>query len=211
MVEPAPRVVLYCYGELNANVMRLQQQAAKREFGKTDDAEDSGWDLEVHNGVPEQEHVQRLANGCGGRLLLVLDDLMVGLRASFLDILFTRGSHNWGCSVVLITQHLFASRELRVARNNSHYIVLMRNPVGALQVRNLASQLFPGTQHYFMDAYADATSEPYGYLLIDMHPETVDAFRLRTHIYPGEVSIVYMPIEGSVSSSNKKAAAAATT
>ncbi|KAI3417810.1 hypothetical protein GPALN_012085 [Globodera pallida] len=52
----------------------------------------------------------------------------------FLDTVFTRGSHNWGMSVVLVTQHLFA-KELRVARNNSHYLVLMRNPAGALQMR----------------------------------------------------------------------------
>uniref|UniRef100_A0A183BRD5 ATP-binding protein n=1 Tax=Globodera pallida TaxID=36090 RepID=A0A183BRD5_GLOPA len=58
---------------------------------------------------------------------------MVGMGQQFLDTVFTRGSHNWGMSVVLVTQHLFA-KELRVARNNSHYLVLMRNPAGALQV-----------------------------------------------------------------------------
>uniref|UniRef100_A0A183CQS6 DUF4477 domain-containing protein n=1 Tax=Globodera pallida TaxID=36090 RepID=A0A183CQS6_GLOPA len=44
--------------------------------------------------------------------------------------------------VVLLTQHMF-TRELRIARNNCHYLVLMRNPAGALQVRTLGTQLLP--------------------------------------------------------------------
>lgn len=120
--------------------------------------------------------------------------LMSGcLRCGFLDTVFTRGSHNWGVSVVLITQHLF-TRELRIARNNCHYMVLMRNPAGALQIRNLGAQLFPGgALRYFLEAYEDATAEPFGYLLVDMHPTTGQQLRLKTHIYPGEMCVVYMP------------------
>ncbi|KAL3100212.1 hypothetical protein niasHS_000222 [Heterodera schachtii] len=113
---------------------------------------------------------------------MVLDDLMVGMGQQFLDTVFTRGSHNWGVSVVLVTQHLFA-KELRVARNNSHYLVLMRNPAGALQVRTLASQLFPTKSNYFTEAYRDATEKQFGYLLIDMHPESPELLRLKTNIY----------------------------
>jgi len=200
LISPPPRALLYCYGELNEEILRLQQQEASQNFGDDQDRRPSaGWQLHVHQGVPDSDAVQRIALDSDGRLLLVLDDLMVGLRAQFLDILFTRGSHNWGCSVVLVTQHLFASKELRVARCNSHYLVLLRNPVGALQVRNLAQQLFPGpnTHRFFMEVYEDATRERFSYLLVDMHPATPDAFRLKTHIYPGELCVVYMPIDGS--------------
>ena len=53
--------------------------------------------------------------------------------------------------MVLVTQHF--GKELRIARNNAHYIVLLRNPAGALQIRNIANQMFPGKHGYFMEAY----------------------------------------------------------
>ncbi|KAL3069616.1 hypothetical protein niasHT_036408 [Heterodera trifolii] len=92
------------------------------------------------------------------------------MSQQYLDALFTRGSHNWGVSVILVTQHLF-NKELRVSRTNSHYLVLMRNPAGALQIRTIATHLFPSRTAYFMEAYRDACAKNFGYLLVDMHPE----------------------------------------
>lgn len=174
--------VLYAYGELNGNVLKLQREGRVGNVPIT-----------VHNGVPTEEQIRQMARA--DKLLVILDDLMVGLSQQFLDVLFTRGSHNWGVSVVLVTQHLF-SKELRVARNNSHYLVLMRNPAGELQVRTLATQLFPSRVPYFMEAYRDACAKNFGYLLVDLHPAGQEALRLRTHIYVDEdegPTIVYMP------------------
>lgn len=176
LITPPPEHVLYCYGELNAAVMDLERQQG----------------VDVFYGVPDEAHVKQIRKE-HGRLLLVLDDLVVNLRAEYLDTVFTRGSHNWDVSVVLVTQHTF-SRDIRTARNNAHYVVLMRNPSGALQVRTLASQLFPGGRgKYFMEAYRDATLRPFSYLIVDMHPQTPDEQRLKTHIYPNETCIVYVP------------------
>jgi hypothetical protein len=130
-----------------------------------------------------------------GQLLVILDDLMVMLKAEFLDTLFTRGSHNWGLSVVLVTQHLFA-KEVKTARANSHYLLLMKNPSGGLQVRNLAVQLFPQKMAHFMEAFQDATAQKFGYLLIDLHPKTEEDDRLKTAIFPGEFTINYLPSGG---------------
>ena len=84
---------------------------------------------------------------------------------------------------------------MRIARNNAHYIVLLRNPAGALQIRNIGSQLFPGRLPYFMEAYADATAQPFSYLVIDMHPKTDESMRLKTHIFSdvGNYQTVYAP------------------
>lgn len=175
--------ILYCYGELNPNVLSLQRRGSI-----------GGLQTIVHSGLPEGNYIRQIANESGGRLLVVLDDLMVGMDGNFLNILFTRGSHNWRTSVILVTQHLFTP-QLKIARNNSHYIVLMKNPAGALQIRNLAAQLFPGRVWLLLDAYSDATRENYGYLLIDLHPSTPSNLRLRTNIYPseGDKTIVYLP------------------
>lgn len=164
--------VLYCYGELNPNIIKLQTTGIVSKATK----------VIVHNGAPDEQELKERARVTNGRLLLVLDDLMVGMRQQFLDTVFTRGSHNWGMSVVLVTQHLF-TKELKIARNNSHYLVLMRNPAGALQIKTLATQLFPTKTGDFMNAYKDATAKNFGYLLVDMHPKTPELLRLRTHIY----------------------------
>ncbi|KAL3089110.1 hypothetical protein niasHT_023574 [Heterodera trifolii] len=101
------------------------------------------------------------------------------MSQQYLDALFTRGSHNWGVSVILVTQHLF-NKELRVARTNSHYLVLMRNPAGALQIRTIATHLFPSRTAHFIEAYRDACAKNFGYLLVDMHPETRNESFLET-------------------------------
>ncbi|GFW01999.1 uncharacterized protein TNCV_1148791 [Trichonephila clavipes] len=40
---------------------------------------------------------------------------------------------------------------------------------------------------FFQECYADATSKPYGYLLIDLKPETDESLRVRTGMFPGDV------------------------
>ena len=170
LVSPEIGQIMYCYGELNSNVLNLQRS------GKIEHIP-----VFVHNGVPPEEMVRERAKK-QQKMLLVLDDLVVGVAQHYLDTLFTRGSHNWGVSVILVTQHLF-NKELRVARSNSHYLVLMRNPAGQLQIRTLATHLFPGRTAHFMEAYRDACGKNFGYLLVDMHPSSPEALRLRTHIY----------------------------
>nr|CAD2159197.1 unnamed protein product [Meloidogyne enterolobii] len=124
-------------------------------------------------------------------MLLVLDDLMVGIDQRLIETIFTRGSHNWKMSVILISQHLF-SKELKIPRNNSHYLLLMRNPRERYKLEHLPCKFSLHTQN-FLEAYGDATKENFGYLLVDIHPSTPEVLRLRTHIYPNENTIIYLP------------------
>ena len=57
-------------------------------------------------------------------------------------------------------------------------------------VRNLAQQAYPGRVPYVMDCFQDATNQPYGYLLFDLHPATPDPLRLRTNLLT-QPTIVY--------------------
>lgn len=172
--------ILYCYGEINENIIKLQGIKIL-----------NGIKFSTLSGTPSEEMIQQRAIEEKGRLLLILDDLVMNIKVNLLDSLFTKGSHNWGVSVVLVTQHLFL-KELKTARNNSHYLVLMRNPAGELQIRNLAQQLFPLRTRFFLEAYKNATLEKYSYLFIDMHPNTEENMRLKTNIYPDELTIVYV-------------------
>ena len=45
---------------------------------------------------------------------------------------------------------------------------------------------------FAIEAYKDATSAPYGYLLIDLKPEQDEQCRLRTNVFPGETEFVYV-------------------
>lgn len=59
----------------------------------------------------------------------------------------------------------------------------MRAPNAALQIRNLGVQLFPTQLEYFLDAYKMATSNNYGYLVIDLSAISPPIMRLRTNIF----------------------------
>uniref|UniRef100_A0A914HMP1 RING-type domain-containing protein n=1 Tax=Globodera rostochiensis TaxID=31243 RepID=A0A914HMP1_GLORO len=64
--------------------------------------------IEIHNGVPDQSLIQTQQKP----LLLILDDLMLNVNNDFLDLLFTRGSHNWNVSVIFVTQKATADQIL---------------------------------------------------------------------------------------------------
>lgn len=126
------------------------------------------------------------------RNLVVIDDLL-SETDSRVTKLFTKGSHHKNTSVIYITQNLFdKNKENRTITLNAHYMVLFKSPRDALQVEHLARQMFPGKSKYMREAFADATSAPYSYLLVDLKPDTSDDFRLRANIFPGENQVVYI-------------------
>lgn len=172
LISPPPAHILYCYGEVNPLILEYRNKG-----------------IELHNGVPDAELIKAQPKP----LLLVIDDLMLDIDPSYLDMLFTRGSHNWNVSIVFVTQALYG-RNIKTARANSHYLILMRNPQAKQNIRTLGSQMFPGQLKFFMEAFNDATSSPYSYLLIDSHPNTDDSERLITNIFPGEQETHYLPL-----------------
>jgi hypothetical protein len=172
MISPPPAQILYCYGEVNPLILEYKQQG-----------------IEVYNGVPDAEMIKSRPKP----LLLIIDDLMLDIQPDYLDMLFSRGSHNWNVSVVFVTQALYG-RNIKTARANAHYLILMRNPQAKQNIRTLGSQMWPGQLKFIMEAFNDATSELYSYLLIDSHPNTRDNERLITHIFPGEQITYYLPL-----------------
>ena len=53
---------------------------------------------------------------------------------------------------------------------NAHYIIVFNNPRDTLGLRTLAQQAFAGHDPYVWETFQDATSQPYGYLMFDLHP-----------------------------------------
>ena len=88
--------------------------------------------------------------------------------------LFTKGSHHKNISVMLLTQNIFhQSKNSRTINLNTHYMVIFKNVRDSSQITtNLGKQMYPGSVNYLRANYEDATSKPYGYLLIDLKPDT---------------------------------------
>lgn len=131
-------------------------------------------------GLPNRELLEAKNNA---PQLVVLDDLMHETKNdSSITKLFTRGCHHRNISVIHIVQNVFFEG-LRTSRINTDYLVLFKNPADQLQVNVIARQLFPRNSKYFLDSYIDATSNPHGYLFVDLTQYTPDKYRLKTDIF----------------------------
>ena len=84
----------------------------------------------------------------------------------------TAGRHR-GLSTIYIKHNLFHQSKLGrdVELQNTH-IVLFKSPRDVMQVTTLSTQLGLGSE--LVDWYRDATSVPFGHLLIDLSPRTDD-------------------------------------
>ena len=81
---------------------------------------------------------------------------------------------------------------MRNASLNAHYMFLFKNPRDSSKIGHLARQMFPGYKKYMQEAFEDATSKPYGYLLCDLKNDCPADFRLRTNILPEETQYAYV-------------------
>ena len=125
--------------------------------------------------------------------LVVVDDWM-GKCDEVVSQLFTKISHHRNLSVVYITQHLYnSSKENRTINLNAGYLILFKTPRDSSVIIHLSRQIYPGRGKILQEAFRDSTSKPFGYLLIDLKPDTPDNLRLRTNILPGEQQVVYVP------------------
>ena len=127
--------------------------------------------LEFVQGV-NFEFIDSLKNN-GTKYLLVSDDSCEEICKSqaFVDIA-TAGRHR-GLSTIYIKHNLFHQSKLGrdVELQNTH-IVLFKSPRDVMQVTTLSTQLGLGSE--LVDWCRDATSVPFGHLLIGLSPRTDD-------------------------------------
>ena len=162
LVDPPPEKIVYCYGEFQPSFLEFSQ-------------------VEFHEGLPDVSSFDGRS-----RVLLIIDDLMNEADQNVCN-LFTKLSHHRNVSVVFVTQNLFhRNRHVRTMNLNTHYVVLFKNPRDAGQVAIMARQMYPRKSNFVVEAFRDATREPYGYLMIDLKPETDDRYRFRTNIFPDD-------------------------
>lgn len=135
--------------------------------------------------------------------LVIVDDLMRESSNNVMVDLFTKGSHHKNVSVMYITQNMFhqgsGQRDISL---NTNYLVLFKNPRDRAQVQHLARQVYPENPKFLQEIYFDATSRPYGYLLLDLKQTTPENCRFRTGIFPDDLyHYVYVPAKSAIKAS----------
>lgn len=168
MIDPPPAKIVYCYGEFQQLFCNYSH-------------------VDFRRGLPDIDEFDG-----GEPVLLIIDDLMDETNDGVVS-LFTKGSHHRNVSVMFLAQNLFPKNKFaRTMSLNAHYMILFKNPRDATQFANLARQMYPKTSQFAVEAYKDATREPYSYLLVDLRPEQDEDLRLRTNIFPAETQHVYV-------------------
>ena len=168
MIEPPPQKIWYCYGEYQPLFAQYPH-------------------VIFNEGLPDISYFDGKEP-----TLLVIDDLMQETNDTVSNI-FTKISHHRNVSVLYLTQNLFPkNKHARTISLNSHYLILFKNPRDAGQFAILARQMYPDGWKFAVEAFKDATEKPYGYLLVDMKPDTDEQYRIRTNIFPGELTAVYV-------------------
>ena len=171
MIDPPPQDIIYCYTEYQPAFMAPGLES-----------------VEFHEGLPD------ISPFDGRRTtLLVIDDLMDEAGENESKI-FTKISHHRKVSVVFLRQNLFhKNKYMRTMSLNTHYMVLFKNPRDVTQFDTLARQMYSTSWKFAVEAYKDATtSSSHGYLLIDFKSDTDESLRLRTNVFPGEWTYVYI-------------------
>ena len=130
----------------------------------------------------------------------MLDDLLRNCREDerILD-LFIKVSHHCNVTCLYLTQNLFQPGKFsRSISLNVHYIIVFNNPHDTLGLRTLAQQALERHVPYVWESFQDTTSQPYGYLMFDLHPETLVTLRLCSNILleSQSYSVVYVNTKG---------------
>ena len=128
------------------------------------------------------------------RNILVLNDqIAVTSSSKSVADLFTKGSRHRNLTVIYLMQNVYnQGKSRRTISLNSHYSVVFRNCRDASQFRTMAYQICYRDGQWLVDAFTDATSEPYGYLVLDNYPSTPENQTVVINIFLGEQLIYYI-------------------
>ena len=115
--------------------------------------------------------------------LMVFDDLMGDVaKDKRITELFTKGCHHRNLSVICLVQNFYFPGTVTM-RRNCHYLVLFDMPGDKKQISSIAHQMYPEQPSRLLNIYRQCTSKPYGYLVIDLGPQTEARDRLKTDIF----------------------------
>src|SRR5262245_5399622 len=170
LISPPPEKIVWYYSEHQPDLVK--------ELGHL---------VEFKEGCPEMHDFDGLQ-----RTLVVIDDLMSECGDQ-ISKMFTKGSHHRNISVWFIVQNFFHhNKEMRTITLNAQYVIFFMNPRDSQQIAIFARQMYGNDANSLIDAYRSATSEPHGYLLVDLKQNTHEHCRMRSKILPDECTEVHI-------------------
>ena len=175
MFTETPRRIMYCYGAWQKAYDLLKERD----------------NIIMHEGVPSRATIEEFSFD-KAPTVLVLDDLLADIvNNAEVQHYVTVMSHHNNMAIIMLMQSIFPKGNYaRTISLNCHYMVLFSNRRDSNQVKVLGRQLMPGKLTFFMDSYEKATSKPYGYLLVDIHPHSNPTYQLRTRIFPDDDPLI---------------------
>ena len=169
LISTAPQRIVWIYGQWQPLYAEMQRITPDIEFVK---------------GIPVNIEDEQFLNPAIRNLILIDDLMSEASNDKRICDLFTKGSHHRNWSVICLVQNLFYQRkESRTMSLNSQYLVLFNNPCDQQQIMVLARQIYPGQSEKFLSTYRMATSKPFGYLLIDLKPDTSNDKHLWSNVF----------------------------
>ena len=127
---------------------------------------------------------------------LIIDDLAESIEQFSHEMLqlFTVRSHHEHISVTLVLHNLFhQSKCMRTLALNCTVYIIYRVVRDSSSLITLNKQIYPGAPKFLLSAYTQATSKPYGYILLDLNQSTPEDLRVVTDIFDNEIT-VYLPV-----------------
>ena len=172
LINPIPEKIIYCYSAWQDKFDLLVNEIENIEFKK---------------GLDDLDNIENS--------LVILDDLMTEcVNDEEVVKLFTVGSHHQNASVIFLTQNIYEKGKYARAINlNSHYLVIFKNLRDQTQIMHLGRQLYPRNSCFFNEVFNDAiNSQAFGYLIIDLMPNSTEFLRLRSFNFKTNEVFVYI-------------------
>ena len=142
--------------------------------------------------TPNPAELEEMLSGCQ-HTLMILDDAfnMLFEGDEICQALVTRLGHHLKISTVFATQSAqVKNKGAQSILKGIHNIVVMSSPREVQYVKNIGVQL--GEYQLLKEAFSHICKEPYRYLVIGLHPKRDRDLKFTSHIFPGEVTRVYL-------------------
>lgn len=124
-----------------------------------------------------------------GGSIVVIDDFMTEISRDLVDIVNVLSRHN-KTSTFILFQSLFPNNPLaRQISLNVKYMYVFKNPRENAQFAYLVRQIRPQNYKWIVQAYHDATVEPYACFLIDLTQECPEHLRFISSFLPDQFPI----------------------
>ena len=137
--------------------------------------------------LPTEGDLAKLAGTPPKHTIFVCDDKAYDMQTEdkFFHDLVSRLAHHLKLTNILLVQDAgLNGKSKSTLLRNTHCNILMRSPRERGYVRSLGQLL--GEYKYLMSAYNQATSRPYGYLVVDNHPKAESKLKYRTNVLPND-------------------------